>query len=43
MYLVAWLLETELTRMDAEFVSRDTDTLRVPKRTHSSASKLPAV
>ena len=29
--------------MDAEFVSRDTDTPRVPKRTHSSASKLPAV
>jgi hypothetical protein len=29
--------------MDAEFVSRYTDTPRVPKGTHSSASKLPAV
>jgi hypothetical protein len=29
--------------MDAEFVSRDTDTPRGPNRTHSSAGKLPTV
>jgi hypothetical protein len=29
--------------MDADLLSRNTGTRRVPKRTHNSASKLPAV
>ena len=37
LYLVAWILETELTRMAAEFVSRDTDTLKNPQQRKQAA------